>query len=47
MVAAKPDNLISQTRPSSFFSFRTGEAFEDYRTQDGSGTLLVSSRPHA
>jgi hypothetical protein len=36
-----------QTGPSSFFSFRTEEAFEDYRAQDGSGTSLVSSRPHA
>jgi hypothetical protein len=25
----------------------TEEAFEDYRARDGSGTSLVSSRPHA
>jgi hypothetical protein len=46
-VAAKLDSLVSQIGPSSFFSFRTGEAFEDYRARDGSDTSLVSSKPHA
>jgi hypothetical protein len=46
-VAAKPDSLVFQNGPSGFFSLRTGEAFEDYRTRDGSDTSLVSSRPYA
>jgi hypothetical protein len=40
------DSPIFQIGPSSFFRFRTEEAFEDYCTQDGSSTSLVSSRPH-
>jgi hypothetical protein len=46
-MAVKPNNPFSQTGPSSFFIFRTGEAFEDYHARDGSGISLVSSRPHA
>jgi hypothetical protein len=46
-VAAKPENLVSQTRPSGFFSFRAKEALEYYYARDGSSTSLVSSRPHA
>jgi hypothetical protein len=45
-VAAKPDSMVSQIRPSGFFSFRTEEAFEDYYTLDDSDTSLLSSRPH-
>jgi hypothetical protein len=46
-MTSKPDSLVSQTGPSGFDSFRIEEYIEDYRTQDGSSTSLVSSRPHA
>jgi hypothetical protein len=45
-MTSKPDNPVSQTVPSGFFSFRKEEALEYYCIQDGSNTLLVSSRPH-
>jgi hypothetical protein len=46
MMAAKPGILVSQTGPSSFFSFRKKEALEYYYARDGSSTSLVSSMPH-
>jgi hypothetical protein len=45
-MAAKVDSPVSKIRPSGFSGFKTEEVFEDYRGQDGSSTLLVSSRPH-
>jgi hypothetical protein len=45
-MAAKPDSPVSQTGPSSFFSFRTEEALKYYCTRDGSITSSVSPRPH-
>jgi hypothetical protein len=46
MVAAKLDSSVSQTGTSSFFSFRTKESLKYYYARDGSGTTLVSSKPH-
>jgi hypothetical protein len=45
--AAKLDNLVSQTGPSSFSGFSTEEDFEDQHVRDGTITLFVSSRTHA
>jgi hypothetical protein len=46
MVTSKPDNLVSQTRPSGFCSPRPEATIEDNRARDSSITSLVSSRPH-
>jgi hypothetical protein len=45
-MAAKLDSLVSQTEPSSFFSFRTEEALEYYDAWDYFSNSLVSSKPH-
>jgi hypothetical protein len=45
-MTSKLDSLVSQTRPSSFVRFGTEGCIEDYRARDGSGTSLLSSRPH-
>jgi hypothetical protein len=45
-MATKPDSPVSQVGPSSFFSFRTEEAIEDYCAWDGSNSSFVSSRPY-
>jgi hypothetical protein len=47
MIAAKPDSLIFQTRPSGFVMIKIEGDAEDYRARGSSGTSLVSSSPHA
>jgi hypothetical protein len=47
MMSTKLNNLVSQTRPYDFSSFRTEADVEDHRARDGSSTSLESSRPHA
>jgi hypothetical protein len=47
MTTSKLNNLVFQTEPSGFFSFRTEEALEYYCAQDSFSTSLLSSRPHA